>query len=113
MKQDSALGAEDVVNMLLELASHAEISDHVPGTIKLRLLWSGLPVLNGIDFDALMNFVPGVLETRVRLLSRRVVIEYDEDRLPYDLWESMGQLKEKPQLAGSLRARLEEVLDAR
>jgi hypothetical protein len=68
-------------------------------------------VFNGIDFETLMNSVPGILETRIRLLSRTVVIDYDQDRLPYDLWELVGQLKEEPQLAGTLLARLENVFD--
>lgn len=111
MEKASAFRAKDVVNVLLDLAPHTEIAHHVPGSIKLRLLWSGLPVFNGIDFEALMDAVPGVLETRVRLISRTVVIDYDPDRLPHGLWELVGKLKEEPQLAGRLRAHLEEVFD--
>ena len=111
MKHDSTLGAQDVVNMLVYLAPHTEIAHHTPGSIKLRLLWSGLAILDGIDLEAFIRAVPGILETRVRLLSRTVVIDYDQDRLQYNLWELLGQLKEAPQLEGSLRARLAEVLD--
>jgi len=111
MEKASALDAKDVVNSLLDLAPHTEIAHHVPGSIKLRLLWSGLPVFNRIDFEALMNSVPGILETRVRLISRTVVIDYDPDRFPHGLWELVGRLKEEPQLAGTVLARLEEVFD--
>jgi len=111
MEKASALSVKDVVNTILDLALHTEIAHHVPGSIKLRFLWSGLSVFNGIDFEALMNSIPGILETRVRLISRAVVIDYDQDRLPHNLWEQIGQLKEKPQLARDLRARLEEVFD--
>jgi hypothetical protein len=110
MKENNTSSTKDMVNTLLDLAPHTEIAHHVPGSIKLRLLFSGLPIFNEIDFEALTKAVPGILDTRVRLLARTVLIEYDPDRLPYDLWELMGALKDDPGLAENLRARLDEAL---
>jgi hypothetical protein len=111
MKSSEVLGAQDIFDILVDLAPHTEIAHHVPGNIKLRLGWAGLSLLDGIDLEAFMHSVPGILETRVRLLSRTVDIDYDPDRLPYELWELVGKLKEEPERADTLRARLEEVFD--
>ena len=43
--------------------------------------------------------VPGVIQQRVNVHARSVVIEYDRKLIPYDLWELLGQIRAKPELA--------------
>jgi hypothetical protein len=107
-KQDEA---EEILDELLKILPHAEISMHVPGKIKLKLKVSGLPVVAGIDLEAISEMIPGILETKSNWLTRSVEIRYDPERVPHEAWESIIELKEKPQNKPSVHTRLKALLD--
>jgi hypothetical protein len=109
--RDSNFGIDDLVQAIILLAPHEQIAHHVPGRIRLKILPSGLDAVKSIDVQNMIESIPGVLLTRLNFLARSLVIEYDRDQLPYDLWESLGQLRNHPDLAHEVAERLRILLD--
>lgn len=110
--RNSNFGIDDMVQAIICLASHEEIAHHVPGRIRLKIFPSGLEAVKGINVQSMIESIPGVLSNRLNFLARSLVIEYDQDRLPYDLWESLGQLRNYPELAQEVSERLRIHLDS-
>jgi hypothetical protein len=96
---------------LLRLMPHLEVAHHVPGRIRLRILLSGLRAVQDVDLQSLVLTIPGVLCFRVNTCARSVVIEYDQQKLPYELWETVKQLKSRPELAPQFVNRLSGLLN--
>jgi hypothetical protein len=109
--RDSNFGIDDLAQAIICLAPHEEIAHHVPGRIRLKILPSGLEAAKSINVQNMIESIPGVLVTRLNFLARSLVIEYDKDRLPYDLWESLGQLRNHPELTQEVAERLRIHLD--
>jgi len=99
------------VGELLRLIPHLEIAHHVPGRIRLRILLSGLGAVQNVDLHALVLSIPGVLGMRVNTSARSVVIEYNQQKLPYELWETVKRLKSQPELAPQFATRLSALWD--
>ena len=95
---------------LLELVSHVRVLDHRPGSLKLRFRLGGVAVLGGTDLEALAREVPGMRRTRVNLLTRTLSIDYDPERIGYDLGGSILSLHEQPANRPVVLKRLGEVL---
>jgi hypothetical protein len=106
-KQDAA---GEILDELIKILPHADLSEHVPGRVKLKLKLSGLPVVAGIDLEAIAAMIPGILETRSNWLTRSVEIRYDPARVPYEAWESIIELKEKPKNRKRVQARLAAIV---
>lgn len=98
------------IKELLVLARHLEIAHHVPGRIRLKILPSGFGRVQGVDIEALVLGIPGILGLRINLAARSVIIEYNEALLPFELWQKLGQIRQQPERAeevtGCLRALL-------
>ncbi len=97
---------DELVQLIVRLAPHQEIVHHVPGRIRLKLRLSGLDVMEDMDVQGMVGSIPGVLTTRINSMARSVIVEYDGNRLPFDLWESLGQLRENPELETEVSERL-------
>lgn len=104
-------GVEEIVEVLLDVVPHTKVSHHVPGEIKLQIMLSIFKLKSRFDFRALASRIPGVLDARTSLIQRSVTIRYDERQLPYDLWESLVQLKKTPERKPQVTAHLKEVLE--
>ena len=111
MKSESILDAEKIIDLLINLVPHTKVSHHEPGRITLQLLLSGLGVVQNDHFRKLVHAIPGILDTRIKLWSRSVDIDYDEALLPFDLWESLVGLKENPEGTEQVRGRLKSLLN--
>lgn len=94
------------VSELLRLIPHLEVAHHIPGRIRLKILLSGLGAVKDVDLKALVLGIPGVLDMRVNASARSVVIEYNQQQLPYEVWETVKKLKSQPELAPQLATRL-------
>ena len=99
----------DLVENLMCIAPHTEVAHHIPGRIRLRILASGLSVVRRIDVRSVIGALPGIKSIRVNALAGSVVIEYDTGKLPFTLWESMLQLRNKPHLADQIREHLQSL----
>ncbi len=97
---------DDVVAAVMRIAPHKEITHHIPGRIRLKILPSGVDNVRDLDLEGLVARIPGVLDLRVNILARSIMIEYDRNRLPYDLWESLNRVKEHPETGPELIERL-------
>lgn len=96
------------VDDLLQLLPHVEIAHHVPGRIRLKIHPSALNVVRDIDVEKVLLDIPGVRSLRINAFAKSVVIEYNCDRLPHDLWTNLGHLKQKPELAREIAALLQD-----
>ncbi len=100
------------VEDLFRLLPHIEVAHHIPGRIRLRVRPSGLGLVGNIDIEAALLNIPGVRSLRINAFARTVVIEYNRERLPCDLWRSLEELKYKPELADELAHRLRSLREA-
>ena len=91
---DTAL-KNKVVRTLLDIVPHLEIAHHIPGRIRLRISFSGIGSLQGVDLGDQVNQIPGILSVRVNALALSAVVEYDPERLDPGLWEALGGLKNR------------------
>lgn len=97
---------------LVLLARHVQIVHHIPGRIRLRLLPSIAKVADKIEPDRLMKSVPGIIDARFRMAVGSIVIEYDSNRLPPDLWEQMVKRNNGPEAASEIEARIAQLFDS-
>ena len=86
---------EQIMELLLDLIPHLMVTNHIPGQIFFKFSLSGLVAFVNSDLQGIEN-IPGIIETRTSLLSRSIVVVYDCDQLPFELWESLIRLKEEP-----------------
>lgn len=103
---------EEIIELLFDLIPHTRLTEHVPGRIQFKFKLSALGVLQGVNLKTLANFIPpGILNTQTKLLSRTVIIDYDTDRLPYELLESLFQLREEPHKKPWVTERLKDLFE--
>lgn len=100
------------VKSLLHLANHFDVVHHIPGRIRIRFLPSAIKAIRESDVTNLTESLPGLLNVRVNLVVGSVVIEYDGRMLPYELWENIGKLRKRPDLASDIAAKIEGHLKA-
>ena len=96
----------EAINDVIRIAPFAEIAHHLPGRIRLSIKLSGIGLIQKMDLQAVLRHMPGVLAYRVNAFARSIVIDYDKARLPFDLWEQLVQIGDKPELEGRVRERL-------
>jgi len=96
MMNDTAL-KNKVIQTLLDIVPHLEIAHHIPGRIRLRISFSGIESLQGVDLGDHVNQIPGILSVRVNALALSAVVEYDPERLAPGLWEALAGLKDRPE----------------
>jgi hypothetical protein len=103
--------AESVFELLQRLIPHTEVLKHAQGKLILGIKMSALSVIKGVDLEALVKSIPGILETKMKLLSRSVAVTYDPEILPYDLMDSIFHLKENPDQKTQVLNHLVRVMD--
>ena len=101
------MDVDRIMDALTVLGPHSDVARNVSGKIELKLRLSGMNALLGNKWEGLIESIPGILSTRLRLLSRKIVIDYDPRVLPDDLWEDIARLREEPDSAPRVRKRLE------
>jgi hypothetical protein len=112
LKQKSAvLPTHDVIRLLFDLAPHIQITGHVPGKITMRFSLSGLGVLQHTDIENIDQTIPGILKARTSLWKRSVVIEYDENQVPFSIWEDLARSDHHPEQRKILRDRLRMLIE--
>ena len=101
---------ERVVDDLLGLAPHVNLVSHVPGRIVFKVRASVLRSPSLTSIEGLAERMPGIVDTRLKLLARTVTIDYDPAVLPPELWDELAALKEHPDGRDAFRSHLEELL---
>lgn len=106
------LQPEEQVNFLVGIARLCRISDNRPGALALKFGLTDLPRLSlsyRVDNpEAEIKRIPGYKSHRIktRLTGLDVEIQYDPSVFPFELWQELGSLKEKPSLEPQIRERL-------
>ncbi len=80
------------IELLLDLRGHLKIVHHVPGRVRLRggpALYEQASALNGKDLQAVLESVDGIRDIRINPTAASLVIQYDPDCFPTDLWERL------------------------
>jgi hypothetical protein len=101
------------IHQLLDVVPYVNMIKHSPGKIELQVALSGLGKVKGLDMKTFGRSIPGILNIKPKLLSRSVIVFYDPDILPSDLFERLVQLKEKPDPDSPIFAELSGVLERR
>ena len=100
----------DQIEKLLVLARYLEIAHHVPGRIRLRILPAGFSKVRGLDITGIVLGIPGVISMRTNAAARSVIIEYNQRRLPFELWQKFGQIEQQPENIEEVAAHLRALL---
>jgi len=110
MKEIDDMNDEQIIAGLLSIVPHAVIAHHIPGRIRLKISLEGVKALNGrMNADDPLR-IPGILSTRINRFARSIIIDYDDQKIPYDIWERLGHIKERPEEAADVVKQLRAVL---
>lgn len=101
---------QSLVDHLLKLAPHTVVVHHVPGRIRIRLLPGGLRLAREVDLEEAINRVPGIRKVRVNPFAASVIVEYDRGRLSTGLWDTLDEVRKRPESAPEAGARLVAML---
>ncbi len=99
MEINDCLKNEDIIDTVISLARHVEICHHIPGRIRLKISPFALNLIDRADIARTIHAIPGVMDQRMSPHARSIAIEYDRKRMPFDLWELLGQVRQRPELA--------------
>lgn len=102
--------SKKAIRDIIRLAPYTKIDSHTSGRVSLKYSLRGLIPARDIDFDELVSQIPGLLNAKVKVFSRTIVIDYDPNLLPRDLWEDLDRVKTKPELALKVSDRLQKLL---
>ncbi len=97
-----------VITLLIDLAAHAQIAHHIPGRIRLKIKPSGIPLAMKLDPQDL-GFFTGVRSVRSNTAARSVVIDYDEQKIPFSLWEKLLKAKAGSEVRNSVQQALQKL----
>lgn len=107
-------GREELIDHFLDLVRYFKIAHHVHGRIRVKAILNTAHRLADLDTDKLNEIlarIPGITNYRVNASALSVIIEYNPEMLPYDLWEEIGALRRNPLNLDAVRARLLETLN--
>ncbi len=105
---------EEAVDAFLDNIRYLNIAHHVVGRIRVKANWNGARKLANEDPDTLEEIigrVPGVVDYRVNKKALSVIINYDPEIIPFQLWEDVGSLGENPLNRQSVKSRLLDILE--
>jgi hypothetical protein len=102
---------EEIIELILRLTPYLKIANHIPGRIKIRFMLTGLSIIENVDLNNLVGSIPGILRTHVLFLFQCIIIEYDSERFPCDLWETLLQLQDNPGLIPYVRSCLQQLFN--
>lgn len=113
MKAILDLNDQQMIDGLLKIAPHAKIAHHVPGRIRLKISVEGIKALNGTLNAEDPIRIPGILSTRINTFARSIIIDYDPERIHYELWERLGRVGRHPEEAENVVKLLRAVLGSK
>lgn len=110
MKAIDDMKDELIIAGLMSIVPHAVIAHHIPGRIRLKISLEGLEAVNGTLTADNPIQIPGILSTRVNRFARSIIIDYDDKRIPYDLWERVGHISGRTEETADVVKQLRAVL---
>ncbi len=94
------------VDRLMDLAGHIEIIKHVAGQVHLRIKPSGILLALNLNLAGLQVSLSGILGVQADTSSRTVVINYDEEVIPKEMWELLVRSHSNPKIQRLIRQEL-------
>ena len=110
----STFSTEEIVDTFLDYVRYLKIKHHVPGRIRVKATWNGAKKLAGgsdVDIEKIIAMIPGIHDYRVNLKALSVIINYEPEVLPFQLWEEIGRLGEFPVNRDNIREQLLGILN--
>ena len=104
---------EEIVDSFLDHVQHLKVAHHVNGRIRVKASWNGAKKLADVEegeIEKVIASIPGIEEYRVNKKALSVIITYNPEVLPYDLWQQVGNLGEYPLNRERIREQLLAVL---
>ncbi|MGD9106906.1 MAG: hypothetical protein PVJ50_08350 [Desulfobacterales bacterium] len=111
MNHQHSVDTEKAVDIIFNLVPHLKVLKHEPGRITFQLSFSGFVILQDAELRHIGKAIPGIRKAKTSLLSRSVDIHYDHEQLPYDLWESLLELQQRPERTSHVRTRLSSIFE--
>ncbi|PIE68468.1 MAG: hypothetical protein CSA21_07325 [Deltaproteobacteria bacterium] len=102
-----------VVDEFLDNIRYLKVVHHVPGRIRVKASLAGIMKFAGVDQQAMKEVIariPGIRDYRLNKKAFSVVIEYDTEKLAFELWEKIGRLSENPQNREEVKNQLLDIL---
>lgn len=109
---------DEIIDTLLALARIAKKAKHEPGKIVLEISNTQIPKLvsamGGVNIEEEVKNIPGYTGHKIKpgLLRTSVEIDYDTDKIPYDLWENLMGVSQAPDTLASVTDRLRGLFKA-
>lgn len=107
------LNAEEIVDTFLDHVRYLKVKHHVPGRIRVKANWSGAKKLANsktVDIEKIIAAIPGIRDYRVNKKALSVIISYDFNLLPFQLWQEIGVLGEYPLNRNKVKEQLLDIL---
>jgi hypothetical protein len=101
---------DELVEAVIRISHYTEIAHHIPGRIRLKITLAGLPHLQDLNAEALLQRIPGIRQVEIKALSHSVVIHYESKLFPRDLWEGLSKLRHHPERRDEMNSRLRQIL---
>ncbi len=105
----------EIIELLLNLAKIAYKAEHESGKIVLEIPNTKIPKLmssmGNMSLEEEVGRVPGLTGYKVRpgLLKTKLEIQYNPEKIPYDLWESLMGTSKAPDTIASVTDRLKSL----
>jgi hypothetical protein len=107
--------SEEIIDSLVSLAKIAKKTEHQPGKIILEISNTQIPklisMMGGVNIEEEVKSIPGYTNHKIKpgLLKTSLEIDYDPEKIPYDLWESLMEISNAPQAVAAVTDRLRDL----
>lgn len=105
---------EKIIDDFLDHVRYLRVKHHVPGRIRVKANLNGVKKLVSVGSTAIeetIAAIPGIIDYRVNKKAFSVIIDYNPEVLPFDLWEDIGKLGEYPLYKEQIRQQLLDILN--
>ncbi len=108
------LNMENIVDDFLDHVRYLRVKHHVPGRIRVKASLNGAKKLisvGGTVIEETISAIPGIEDYRINKKALSVVIDYNPEILPFELWEDIGKLGEQPLYREQIKNQLLDILN--
>ncbi len=105
---------ENIVDDFLDHVRYLRVKHHVPGRIRVKADLNGVKKLVNVGstvIEETISAMPGIYNYRINKKALSVIIDYNPEILPFELWEDIGKLGEYPLYRERIRQQLLDILN--
>jgi hypothetical protein len=105
---------EDIIDDFLDHVRYLRVRHHVPGRIRVKASLNGAKKLVSVGSAAIeetITAIPGIEDYRINKKALSVIIDYNPEVLPFELWEDIDKLGEYPLYRKQIKQQLLDIID--